>query len=234
MLRFTTIQVVWDAGVEWLLNFPVLEKVKDKVWESVSPEIKRVQVKAGTVLFRDGDVCNAYVLVISGSVRVQKVDPNGHEIVLYRVEEGQSCMLTTTCLLGNQCYPAEGVAETDVDLVALPKESFERALSSSAGFRQFVMSNIGFRITDLMMLLEDVAFGRMDARLARFLLKSGEKSSGLVEFTHKQVAVELGTAREVVSRLLKDFERKGLVSLRRNQIELQNHKKLQLLMEQVK
>lgn len=220
--------------MEWLLNFPALEKVKDKAWDSVSSEVKRMQVKPGTVLFRDGDVCNAYVLVISGSVRVQKVDPNGHEIVLYRVEEGQSCMLTTTCLLGSQVYPAEGVAETDVDLVVLPKESFERALSSSAGFRQFVMSNVGFRITDLMMLLEDVAFGRMDARLARFLLKSGEKSSGVLDFTHKQVAVELGTAREVVSRLLKDFERKGLVTLSRNQIQLQAPDKLRLLMEYVK
>ncbi len=231
---FTTTQVVWDAGVEWLLNFPDLAKVSDQAWRLAASEVNRMQVEPGTVLFQDGDACKAYVLVISGSVRVQKIDPNGHEIVLYRVEEGQSCMLTTTCLLGRQLYPAEGIAETEVDLVVLPLDSFEQVLASSAGFRQFVMSNIGTRIADLMMLLEDVAFGRMDARLARFLLKQGESTAGLLEFTHKQVAVELGTAREVISRLLKNFERKGLVLLSRNQIQLKDLGQLRLLMEQAR
>jgi len=177
-------------------------------------------VKQGSVLFRDGDACNGYVLVVSGAIRVQKVDPQGHEIVLYRVEEGQSCMLTTTCLLANQHYPAEGVAETDVDLILLPLDAFDSALSESPSFRQFVMANIGQRIFDLMLLLEDVAFGRKDVRLAAFLLKNTTQNGDVLELTHRQLAVELGTAREVVSRLIKDFERKGLVSLGRNKVTI--------------
>ena len=216
--------------MEWLHNFPELNKVSDKVWLSTSSEVKRMNVPKGTVLFQNGDDCKAYVLVISGSVRVQKIDPNGHEIVLYRVEEGQSCMLTTTCLLGKHCYPAEGIAETDVDMIVLPEQSFDSALAESAGFRKFVMSNIGTRIADLMLLLEDVAFGRMDARLARFLIQKAEAESGTLVFTHKQIAVELGTAREVVSRLLKTFERQGLVLLSRNQIELTDIVRLKQLM----
>lgn len=205
---------------EWLSIFPELKKNQDKAWCTTVTKAMRMQVKRGSVLFRDGDVCKGYVLVVSGAVRVQKIDPQGHEIVLYRVEEGQSCMLTTTCLLANQSYPAEGVAETDVDLVLLPLDAFDAALAESPAFRHFVMANIGYRISDLMLLLEDVAFGRKDVRLARFLLKSSIHNGDILELTHRQLAVELGTAREVVSRLIKDFERKGLLKLGRNKITI--------------
>ncbi len=210
----------------WLNHFPELAQIDDAPWQRTAAKAMRMQVKRGSVLFRDGDACNGYVLVVSGSVRVQKIDPQGHEIVLYRVEEGQSCMLTTTCLLGHQTYPAEGVAESDVDLVLLPRDAFDRALSDSPKFRQFVMARIGERISDLMLLLEDVAFGRKDARLAAFLLKQAAESGDQLQITHRELAVELGTAREVVSRLLKDFERKGMVALGRNRITLLHHRRL--------
>jgi len=205
---------------DWLNSYPELKQIQDTAWHSTVGKAMRMQVKRGSVLFRDGDACNGYVLVVNGSVRVQKIDPQGHEIVLYRVEEGQSCMLTTTCLLAKQSYPAEGVAETDVDLVLLPLDAFDAALSESPSFRQFVMANIGYRISDLMMLLEDVAFGRKDVRLASFLLKNATQNGDVLELTHRELAVELGTAREVVSRLIKDFERKGLVSLGRNKVTI--------------
>jgi len=203
---------------DWLNTFPVLAENSEKAWSTSAGKAMRMQVKQGSVLFRDGDACNGYVLVVSGAIRVQKIDPQGHEIVLYRVEEGQSCMLTTTCLLANQQYPAEGVAETDVDLVLLPLDAFDSALSDSPAFRQFVMAGIGHRISDLMLLLEDVAFGRKDVRLATFLLKRTRQDGDILTLTHRQLGVELGTAREVVSRLIKDFERQGLVALGRNKV----------------
>lgn len=193
-----------------------------------------MQVKRDSVLFSAGDACNGYVLVVSGVIRVQKIDPQGHEIVLYRVEEGQSCMLTTTCLMAHQEYPAEGIAETDVDMVLLPLNAFDSALAGSPSFRQFVMANIGHRISDLMLLLEDVAFGRKDVRLASFLLKSAHQRDDVLNMTHKQLAVELGTAREVVSRLIKDFERRGLVRLGRNRIHILRHDLLQQIIKRDK
>jgi len=208
---------------DWLNSFPDLKDNGENAWRITAGKAMRMQVKQGSVLFRDGDACNGYVLVIHGSIRVQKIDPQGHEIVLYRVEEGQSCMLTTTCLLAKQNYPAEGIAETDVDLVLLPLDAFDSALAESPSFRRFVMANIGNRISDLMLLLEDVAFGRKDVRLAAFLLKNVTADGDVLEFTHRRLAVELGTAREVVSRLIKDFERKGLVSLGRNRITVLRH-----------
>ena len=212
---------------DWLNTFPYLKQNRDKAWRNTAGKAMRMQVKRGSVLFRDGDACNGYVLVVSGAIRVQKIDPQGHEMVLYRVEEGQSCMLTTTCLLAHQQYPAEGVAETDVDMVLLPLDAFDAALAGSPAFRQFVMANIGSRISDLMLLLEDVAFGRKDVRLAAFLLKSAKQNGDVLELTHRQLAVELGTAREVVSRLIKDFERKGMVALGRNKITVLDIKSIQ-------
>lgn len=159
------------------------------------------------------------MFVLSGSIRVQKMDTNGREIILYRVEEGQSCILTTTCMMGHKTYPAEGLVEDDVELVLMSLTSFKQALAHSDGFREYIIANIGERICDLMLLLEDVAFGRMDARLAKFLTKNNVDSHTL-HYTHQQIATELGTAREVISRLLKAFEHKELVKLSRNEIKV--------------
>ncbi len=202
----------------WLDAFPELKQNRERAWQAATGQVKRMWVQQGSVLFRDGDACGGYVLVVDGVIRVQKIDPQGHEIVLYRVEAGQSCVLTTTCLLGRQCYPAEGIAESDVDMVLLPLDHFDAALAESPLFRRFVMANIGRRISDLMLLLEDVAFGRKDARLAALLVNATTADGDALMLTHRQLAVELGTAREVVSRLLKDFERRGLVRLGRNRI----------------
>ncbi len=179
-------------------------------------------VAAGTVLFRDGDDAKGYVLVIDGAIRVQKMDPDGHEIVLYRVESGQNCMLTTTCLLGSQHYPCEGIAESEVQMVMLPAAVFQRALNGSEGFRRFVMAGIGQRISDLMMLIEDVAFGRMDVRIARTLMQRTKQGHEPLLATHQELATELGTAREVVSRVLKKMEQQQIIKLSRGKITVIN------------
>jgi len=213
----------------WLNDFPELAAIVEPHWRQQARQVHRLRVPAGTLLFRDGDRCQGYVFVVSGSVRVQKIDLQGREIVLYRVERGQTCMLTTACLIGNQLYPAEGVAESEVELAMFTPAQFEQAIAESAGFRRYVLAAMGQRIADLMLLVEDVAFGRMDVRLARLLLKRGGEA---ISATHQELATELGTAREVVSRLLKDFERKGWVELGRGQIALRRPQELVALHEE--
>lgn len=197
--------------------FPDLAELPDAIRGELE-DIRPMTVPAGTVLFRDGDACRGYVFVLSGSVRVQKMDPEGREIVLYRVEDGQTCMLTTACLLGGRAYPAEGVAEEETTLALLAPNRLD-ALLADTDFRRFVLAMISQRVADLMALIEDVAFGRMDVRLARRLLEL-DNGSGELRLTHQQLATELGTAREVVSRILKDFERRGLVRLGRGMVLL--------------
>jgi CRP/FNR family transcriptional regulator len=157
--------------------------------------------------------------VLEGSVRVQKLAENGREITLYRVESGGSCVLTTSCLLARERYPAEGITETEVIAAMIPLALFEKALDTSAGFRRFVFSTYAQRISHLILLVEEVAFGRIDERLAQCLLEMREVDN-TVEATHQVLAAELGTAREVISRQLKEFERRGWIALQRGRIEI--------------
>lgn len=202
---------------DWLSRFPALVAVPQAERQRLLAAAQVLHVPVGVTIFRPGDVCDNYFMVVEGSVRVQKVAENGREIVLYRVESGETCVLTTSCLLASERYPAEGVTETDVLARALPLASFHALLSSSETFRRFVFSSFSARMADLMALVEAVAFGRMDSRLAQRLLALGG-SSGRIVITHQQLAAELGSAREVVSRLLKEFERHGWITLDRGQI----------------
>lgn len=212
----------------WLASFPALEAVSDPFVRTRLAMAQVMQLPPGVTVFRDGDVCRNYLLVLDGSVRVQKLSESGKEIVLYRVESGQSCVLTTSCLLSGEHYLAEAVTETDVRAVALPMAAFHEALGASRPFRDFVFRSFGERISGLILLVEAVAFGRMDTRLAQRLLERADGSGALVA-THQELAAELGTAREVISRLLKEFERRGWVRLGRGRVTLDDRNALQEL-----
>ena len=204
---------------QWLACFPSLQGLDDPAGRAVLDSAKRVSVPPGTVLFQEGATCENYLLLLEGSVRVQKVAENGREIVLYRVESGQACVLTTACLFACEHYPAAGIAETDVEGILIPIACFQAGLADSPIFRQFVFSAYAQRISDLILLVEEVAFRRVDVRLAEFLLGHAD-DSGRLSATHQSLAMELGTAREVVSRQLKEFERRGWVQLHRGALDV--------------
>jgi CRP/FNR family transcriptional regulator len=178
-----------------------------------------VSLPPGAPAFRAGSACEHYLLVISGSVRVQQLAESGREIVLYRVHGGETCVLTTACLLAHERYSAEAIAETAVEALALPQRVFDHLIGQSSVFRDFVFNAYASRLTELMVLVQEVAFGRIDARLAQRLLQR-RNSDDRVTLTHYELAVELGTAREVISRQLKDFEHRGWVRLERGQIDI--------------
>lgn len=210
-----------DAMSGWISRFPSLADVEDPLLRSSLSAVRVMQLPSGATVFRSGDPCRNYLLVLEGSVRVQKVSESGREILLYRVESGQSCILTTACLLAGEDYAAEAVTETPVRAVAIPLSLFHEAMGASRPFREFVFRAYAERITSLILLVEAVAFGRMDVRLARCLLeRAGDGTE--VNTTHQDLATELGTAREVISRLLKEFERTGLVHLQRGRVILDN------------
>lgn len=204
---------------EWLAGFPLLRDIEPEARRRLLEAASLAEVPAGTVVFREGGECHNYLLVLDGAVRVQKVSETGREIVLYRVESGESCILTTTCLLSQETYDAEGIAETPVRAVVLPRSVFEDLLARSAVFRHFVFASYAVRLSDLMLLIEEVAFGRIDVRLADCLMDR-RGNDGAVHGTHQDLATELGTAREVVSRQLKEFERRGWVALRRGRVDI--------------
>jgi len=210
-------------SLEWLTMFPGLEALESPAKALLAQYARIVEAPIGTVGYREGGACGAYVMRLAGQSRVFKMSSSGREILLYRVNAGETCVITTTCLLGNSNYPASTVVEEAIRDVVIPAPAFNQLMIDSRVFRTFVMTNYGALISDLIVLLDEVAFHTLDARLAKLLLDAGNNN---VSRTHQQIADELGTAREVVSRQLKRFEQKGWVAMGRGQVNIQDRAQL--------
>ncbi|MBS4095400.1 MAG: Crp/Fnr family transcriptional regulator [Sulfuricella sp.] len=195
--------------------YPALEAVAAPLRGATLAQAQVMTVPAGTVLFDERQPCQGFPFVLSGAVRVVKAAANGRELPLYRVLPGETCIITSSCLLGRADYNARGVAEGETTLVFLPRGQFDTLLAS-APFRDFIFGLFAERIAELMQLVEEVAFRKLDQRLAGLLLGKGR----VVHATHQQLADELGSVREMVSRLLKGFAEQGLVALGREQVEI--------------
>lgn len=213
---------------DWLAQFPPLQALEAPLRQRLLRESQIARMARGDRAYLEGALARGYVLRLEGTTRVQKTSPSGREIVLYRVGPGETCVLTTSCLLGRTQFPAEGVAESAVREAVVPPELFHALMRESEGFRNFVLGNYGDLIGELIMLLDDVMFRRLDIRLAQQLLTAAGAAT-LLERTHQQLSVELGSAREVVSRLLKEFERKAWIRLGRSRIELLDRGALEAL-----
>jgi len=203
----------------WIDRFPGLSQLDGSVRQVLIDRSTIAELPEGTVIFGPGKAPENLLLLLEGTVRVQQVSESGREIVLYRVQAGESCVLTTACLLAYEDYSAEGLAETDIRAVAIPRVVFEDLIANSSVFRRFVFMAYSKRITDLFLVIEEVAFKRVDLRLAQKLLDLG-RTSGEVHLTHHQLATELGSAREVISRQLQEFQRRGWVSAARGEVRL--------------
>jgi CRP/FNR family transcriptional regulator, anaerobic regulatory protein len=203
----------------WISRFEGLSRLQAAVKDVLVHESAVITVPAETVIFGPGKSPENLLLLLEGRVRVQQVSESGREIVLYRVEAGESCVLTTACMLAHDNYSAEGIAETDVRAVAIPRAVFDDLVSRSVTFRDFIFRAYSKRITDLFQVIEDIAFQRVDIRLAQKLVDLA-RGSGEVRATHQQLAAELGTAREVISRQLGEFQRRGWIGQTRGVIEL--------------
>lgn len=169
-------------------------------------------------IYSEGDVCSAIALLLEGEIRVYRSGSGGREITLYEIERGETCILNASCILSNIRYPANAVTTSGGRMLLIPAHEFRRLISEYTGMRDFVFSVLSERLSAVMALVEEVAFGRMDRRLLDYLVEKSEQ--GDVRATHQKIADDLGTSREVVSRILKDFERKGLISLSRNLVRL--------------
>ncbi len=204
---------------DWIEQFPGLSRLESDVRDLLTRKSAVVTVSEGTVIFGPGKPPENLLLLLEGRVRVQQVSEAGREIVLYRVEAGQSCVLTTACLLAHEDYSAEGIAETHIRAVAIPRTVFDELVSQSVAFRNFIFTAYSRRITDLFQVIEDIAFQRVDIRLAQKLLELA-RMTDQVRATHQQLSVELGSAREVISRQLGEFQRRGWIGQSRGVVDL--------------
>ncbi|MFV1877114.1 Crp/Fnr family transcriptional regulator [Nioella sp.] len=203
---------------DWISRFQGLSRLPERIRGILDARSTVITMPKGTVIFGPGNSPENLLFLLDGTVRVQQLSENGREIVLYRVQAGESCVMTTACLLAYEDYSAEGVAETDITAAAIPRAVFDDLISQSKEFRTFVFSAYSKRITDLFHVIEDIAFQRMDIRLAQKLLDL--KQGVTVKATHQQLAAELGTAREVISRQLSEFQRRDWIKQTRGNVEL--------------
>jgi len=202
--------------------FPLIKDAVNNNNEHIIQYSKQLVIPSNTNIFQSGDNCLNYMLVISGSVKVFTRSENGKELVLYHINRGNSCILTTSCLLSTEQYPAEAITESDVVALVIPAKAFNQFLDQSAPFRQLIFETYSKKISTLIALINKISFSRLDFRIAHFLLENSSINTPLI-ITHQSLATELGSAREVVSRQLKEFENKGWVKLSRGKIEIINH-----------
>lgn len=202
------------------------ELLKDTDFSYINKQSQKVTVAKHTTIFRQGDACDNYLLVLEGSVKVFSRAENGREVLLYRVHDGESCTLTTACLFASNPYPAEGFTEVDTTALMIPRGAFNKGLADSEIFRKIIFDQYARRLSDVIGLVENLSFGHIEIRLARLLLQLSNNSN-TIKTTHQNLAAELGTAREVVSRQLKAFERMQLISLQRGSLDIINPQGLQ-------
>ncbi len=212
----------------WKLHFPAFTGSNDAVIKQLMASAILLNMPPRQQLFYPGKTCENYLLVLSGSIKTQIISSDGREILLYHVCAGDSCVLTTSCLLGDSNYPAEGFTETEVNAFAIPAHIFHRCLEQSTFFREFVFRNFSKRLVDVIKRMENISFGTVDQKLARALLEIGDKT---IYKTHNELAFELGSAREVVSRHLKRFESYGWLTLSRGCIQDINYDALQKIVD---
>ncbi|CAJ0886452.1 hypothetical protein AMST5_03708 [freshwater sediment metagenome] len=206
---------------DWIEDVPLLRRLDQPTRALLREAAVRKQIPRGAVLFRPGDQCVHFPLIVAGTVRVQRVTESGREIVLYRVSNNETCILTTASLLADDAYSAEGVAETDITAYIVPADRFAAMMNASADFRALVFDGYSKRIATLMSRIEEIVCTRINVRLAERLLAL-KGADNRINVTQQALAADLGTAREVVGRTLKTFERSGWVKLSRGGAEITN------------
>lgn len=203
---------------EFLDVFPFFQKGSQTLVSELLARGKYVITPANTLLQLEGQYCATLGFMVFGEKRMYKVSEKGREITLYEVGRGEICILNATCILSNTACPVNSVSLTEVDMLLLTASDFRDLAAKYEELRTYLFSLISQNIASIMELLMEVVFKRMDERLMDYLVEKSEE--GKLVATRQKIANDLGTAREVVSRLLKDFERKGLVNLEKNAIEL--------------
>ena len=177
------------------------------------------KIPAGHDVFLEGDRVDAIALLLSGVVRVYKISETGREITLYRFGNGQSCILTANAIMSQQTFPAVATVEQDAEAVMIPAKDFREWVGRYDVWREFVFELLSQRLATVMTVVDEIAFRRMDARLASLLLTRSRVQNPM-RITHQEIASELGTSREVISRLLEDFSERGFVRVGRGEIEM--------------
>jgi CRP/FNR family transcriptional regulator, anaerobic regulatory protein len=208
-------------------TFGFLGNADEELRQRLFQKAAIVALEQGQFVCHEGHECSHLALVLSGTARVYKLGESGREITLYRVGPGESCILTASCILSSAPFPAFAVCEDRVEAAVVPAKEMRQWIAQSTIWRDYVFGLVAQRMGDIISLVEEVVFRRMDRRIADYLLQRFTPKNGKIEITHQIIASDLGTSREVVSRILKEFESRGLILVTRGAVELLDEPLLQ-------
>ena len=198
---------------------PFLQTATPQIIRDFTDFAYYAKIPAGRQIFAEGDEVDGIALLMSGVVRVYKIGGTGREITLYRFGEGESCVITANAILHQQDFPAIAIVEQDAEAVMIPARTFSDWVKRYDPWRDFVFNLVSERLASVMEIVDEVAFHRMDRRVASFLLERSQLQNP-IRITHQQIAYEIGSSREVISRLLEDFAQQGNVRLSRGEIKI--------------
>lgn len=207
-------------------SLPLLHDAEAELVREFRQAATFVHIPAGQDVFLEGGRVDGIALLLSGIVRVYKIGETGREITLYRFGTGQSCILTANAILSNNDFPAIATVEQEAEAVIVPAGIFRDWVKRYDQWRAFVFDLLSQRLATVMAVVDEVAFRRMDARLASFLLDRSRVQNP-IRITHQQIASELGSSREVISRLLEDLSSRGLIRSSRGEIEILDEAQLE-------
>jgi len=200
--------------------FPFLRPDEGDFYHQFMGTASIVRLDKGEYICHEGRACGHLALVMAGSARVFKLGESGREITLYRVGPGQSCILTTSCILSNRPFPAFAICESEMEAAVIPATAVNSWLAESKRWRDYIFGLVAQRLDNIISVVEEVAFKRMDRRIAEYLCQRGPTAGNSIHITHQQIASDLGTSREVVSRILKDFESTNLIDVGRGTVTI--------------
>ncbi len=199
---------------------PFLADPRSPVTRAFVGQAALMRFPAAATVFEEGDICSAFAILARGRVRVFKIGETGREITLYRFARGESCILTASCILSERQFPAIATVEEPAEAFVVPHHVFQGWVDAHPPWRAYVFALLSQRLSTVMSVIDEVAFRRMDVRVAQFLLAQPPAAGAALALTHQQIGAELGTSREVVSRLLADFAAAGLVLVARGSLTI--------------
>ncbi len=206
---------------------PFWGEISAKQRALVLDHIKTMQMSKGQMTSYDGGNCTGIQILKSGRIRIFIMSPNGNQITLYRLLSGDACILSAACMIQNIDFEIYAEVEQDTEVLIIPKQIFAKIKEESSAVADFVLEMVSSRFSDVMWVMNQLVFGGTGKRLAEALIEhSNINNSLIVDVTHDMLANDLGTAREVVTRLLKQFQLDGYVKLSRGKIELLDKEKL--------
>jgi CRP/FNR family transcriptional regulator, anaerobic regulatory protein len=207
---------------------PIIGKAEPQLIKEFKEKTYFARIPAGKDVFVEGDNAEAIALLLSGSVRVYKIGESGREITLYHFGHGESCILTANAILSQKSFPAIATVESDAEAVMIPADVFRDWIRRFDLWREFVFDLLSDRLSTIMAIVDEVVFQRLDKRVAAYLINNIKTNKSLT-ITHQQIASDLGSSREVISRILGDFSQRGLVESGRGVIEINDLEELKAL-----